>query len=65
MSKKRNFYEPPKGYEITEEDTGMYWMKETTEIKIGGIPVITQTECIVFTETDIRGNNTIFRVKKH
>lgn len=63
-NQRKDFYQPPDGYIMSNEDTGLYWLKETTMVKINGLPTLLQTEAITFTENNIADGKTIFKVKR-
>lgn len=61
---REDFHQPPDGYIISNEDTGLYWLKATTMVKINGLPTLLQTDTIAFTENNIADGKTIFKVKQ-
>lgn len=63
-NQRKDFYQPPDGYIMSNEDTGLYWLKSTTRVKVNGLPTLLQTEAITFTENNIADGETIFKVKR-
>lgn len=59
-----DYYKPPEGYKLTKNDSGLYWLKKTTMVKVNGLPILLQSEAIAFSENNIEDGKTIFKIEK-